>query len=117
VSRPKAYDLHSNDSTRAFLGRVRGVTNERQARRTFAAEARAQGFPIAVEEITARYDAAGMEPPSTLVLQWRAEARNYAYHAYNPDVDLEDGFFELVRLRYPDVDEYHFVGGAIYLLL
>jgi hypothetical protein len=117
VSRPKAYDLHSRDSTRAFLGRVRGVTNERQARRSFAAEARAHGFPIAVEEITARYDATGMEPVSALVLAWRSEARNYVYRAYNPAVDLEDGFFEFVRLRYPDVDEYHFVGGAIYLLL
>jgi hypothetical protein len=117
VTRPKAYKLYSADSTHSFLGRVRGVTNERQARRSFAAEARAHGFPIAVEEITARYDAAGMEPPSALVLEWRAEARSYAYRAYNSDVDLEDGFFELVRLRYPDVDEYHFVGGAVYLLL
>jgi hypothetical protein len=86
--RPKAYNLYTANGARAFLGRVRGVTNERQARRTFAAEARDLGFPIAIEEITARYDASGMEPPSALTLEWRDEARSYVYRPYNPDVDL-----------------------------
>lgn len=113
--RPKAYNLYTADEARAFLGRVRGVTNERQARRTFAAEARDAGFPIAIEEITTRFDADGMEPPSALTLEWREEVRSYAYRPYNPDVDVEDGFFELVRDRYPTVDEDHFTGGSIYL--
>jgi hypothetical protein len=112
---PKAYNLYAANGSRAFLGCVRGVTNERQARRTFTAEARDGGFPIAIEEITARYDARGMEPPSALTLEWREEMRNYVYRSYNPNVDLEDGFFELVRDRYPTVDEYHFTGGSIYL--
>jgi hypothetical protein len=43
--RPKAYNLYTADEARAFLGCVRGVTNERQARRTFAAEARDAGEP------------------------------------------------------------------------
>lgn len=113
--RPKAYNLYTADEERAFLGRVRGVTNERQARRTFAAEAAALGFPIAMAETTTHFDADGMEPPSALTLEWRDEARRYAYRPYDPDVDLEDGFFELVRDRYPTVDEDHFTGGSIYL--
>lgn len=56
-----------------------------------------------------------MEPPSALTLEWREEVRGYAYRPYNPDVDLEDGFFELVRDRYPAVDEDHFTGGSVYL--
>ena len=113
--RPKAYNLYTADEARAFLGRVRGVTNERQARRTFVAEAAALGFPIAIEEVATRYDAGGMEPPSALTLEWRDEARSYVYRPRNPDVDLEDGFFELVRGRYPTVDEAHFTGGSAYL--
>lgn len=113
--RPKAYTLYTADEARAYLGRVRGVTNERQARRMFAAEAAALGFPIAIEEVATRYDAGGMEPPSALTLEWRDEARSYVYRPYNPDVDLEDGFFELVRGRYPTVDEDHFTGGSVYL--
>lgn len=113
--RPKAYNLYTADEARAFLGRVRGVTNERQARRTFAAEAAALGFPIAMEETTTRFDADGMEPPSALTLEWREEVRSYAYRPYDPDVDLDDGFFELVRDRYPTVDEDHFTGGSVYL--
>ena len=115
--RPKAYNLYTAGEVRAFLGRVRGVTNERQARRSFAAEARTLGYPIALDEITSRFDPRGMEPPSALTLEWREEERSYrsyAYRPFNPDVDLEDGFFELVRDRYPTVDEYHFTGGSIY---
>ena len=97
--RPKAYNLYTADEARAFLGRVRGVTNERQARRTFAAEAASLGIPIAMEETTTRFDAEGMEPPSALTLEWREDVRSYAYRAYDPDVDVEDGFFELVRDR------------------
>lgn len=111
--RPKAYNLYTADRT--FLGQVRGVTNERQSRRAFVAEAAALGYAIATSEITARYDAYGMEPPSALTLEWRNEGRNYTCRPYNPDVDLSDGFFELVRGRYATVDEYHYVGSRVCL--
>ncbi|HST58875.1 MAG TPA: hypothetical protein VLK84_09310 [Longimicrobium sp.] len=111
--RPKAYNLYTRDRT--FLGHVRGVTNERQSRRAFVAEAAALGYPVATGEITARYDAYGMEPPSALTLEWRDQGRNYTYRPYNPDVDLSDGFFELVRGRYATVDEYHYVGSRVCL--
>lgn len=80
--RPKAYNVYTADEGRAFLGRVRGVTNERQARRTFAAEAAALGFPIAMEETTTRFDADGMETPSAFTLEWREEVRSYVYRPY-----------------------------------
>lgn len=115
AGRPKAYNVYAADEARSFLGRVRGVTNERQARRAFAAEAAALGFPIATQEITTRHDAGGMEPPSAFTLAWRDEVRSYVYRSYNPDVDLEDGFFELVRERYPTVDEDHYTGASVYL--
>jgi hypothetical protein len=108
--RPKAYNLYTLDRE-TFLGQARGVTNERQARRAFAAEADALGYPIAISEIAACYDAYGMEPVSAATQEWREEQRRYAYCRVNADVDLDTGFFELVRDRYPDVDENHYVGG------
>lgn len=113
--RPKAYNLYGAAGDRTFLGQVRGVTNERQSRRAFVAEAAALGYEVAIREITARYDAYGMEPPSALTLEWRDEVRSYTYRPYNPDVDLSDGFFELVRGRYATVDEHHYVGSGVYL--
>lgn len=109
----QGYNLYAADHT--FLGRVRGVTNERQSRRAFVAEAAALGYPVALGEVTARYDAYGMEPPPALTLEWRDEGRSYTYRPYNPDVDLSDGYFELVRRRYATVDEDHFVGSGVYL--